>query len=234
MVNFLPNQTVGAAFLPPAPQKITKPPAPQKTTKPPAPQKTTKPPAPQKITKPPAPQKITKPPAPQIHIRPATIADAPACAEIHCRGWEAAYADIVPAQAIAQKNAARPAAWPGYLASGQYAYYVPVLDGKVVGFVSLGQPGANENLPAYYCEIAAIYLHPSVYRQGIGRQLMAFAEDRAREKGKTAMMLWVFEDNAPSRRFYEACGYRPDSATEEREYGRTLRSLRYVKELYTA
>ncbi|MCL2299251.1 MAG: GNAT family N-acetyltransferase [Firmicutes bacterium] len=166
-----------------------------------------------------------------FHIRPATIDDAPACAEIHCLGWEAAYSGFIPVEAIAKKNAERPARWPGYLASGLYDYYVPVLEGQVVGFLSLRPPEASENLPDCYYEVGGLYLHPLVYRQGIGRKLMAFAEERAREKGKTAMMLWVFKDNAPSRRFYEACGYHPDSAVEEHEYGRTLRSLRYVKEL---
>jgi len=164
-----------------------------------------------------------------ITIRPAVLSDAPACAEIHCRGWESAYSGFIPAEAIARKNAVRPAAWPGYLASGKYDYYVPVLDGKVVGFMSIGRPGEHENLPDFYYELAGIYLHPSVYRQGIGRQLMAFAEAQARALGKTAIMLWVFEENAASRRFYEACGYGPDGAAQEHECGRTLRSLRYVK-----
>jgi len=167
----------------------------------------------------------------ELHIRPAVLDDAPACAEIHSRGWEAAYADFIPAEAIAERRARRPTQWPEWLASGKSNHYVPVLDGQVVGFISLGQPNARENLPDCTCEVGGLYLHPSVYRQGIGRKLMAFAEERAREKGKTAMMLWVFEDNALSRRFYEACGYRPDSAMEEHEYGRMLRSLRYVKEI---
>jgi len=166
-----------------------------------------------------------------ITIRPATIDDAPACAEIHCRGWEAAYADLIPAEAIAKKNAERPAAWPGYLASGKFDYYVAVLDGNVVGFLSLREPEASENLPDCYYEVGGIYLHPSVYRQGIGRQLMTFAEEQARALGKNSMMLWVFEDNAPSRRFYEACGYHPDGAVQNHEYGKTLRSVRYVKEI---
>ena len=166
-----------------------------------------------------------------LEIRRATIDDAPACAEIHCRGWEAAYADFIPAEAIAEKNAARPAAWPGYLTSGKFEYYVPVLDGKVVGFLSLRSPEEHENLPDHYYEVGGIYLHPDYYRRGIGRRLMASAEERAREKGKSAMMLWVFEDNDSSRRFYEACGYRPDGKTQTSEYGgKTLRSLRYVKE----
>lgn len=167
----------------------------------------------------------------EITIREATIDDAPACAEIHCLGWETAYAGFVPAAYLAQRRPNRLEKWQGYLASGLYEYYVPVLDGKAVGFLSLREPEAHENLPDCYYEVGGIYLHPSVYRQGIGRQLMCFAEEKAREKGKTAMMLWVFEDNANSRRFYEACGYRPDGAAEINEYGgKPLRALRYVKE----
>jgi len=166
----------------------------------------------------------------EITIRKATIDDAPACAEIHCLGWEAAYADFVPAAYLAQRRPHRLEKWRGYLVSGLYEYYVPVLEGNVVGFLSLCPP-RDEDLPGYYYEVGGIYLHPSVYRRGIGRKLMLFAEEQARAKGKTAMMLWVFEDNASSRRFYEACGYRPDGRTEEHEYGRTLRSLRYVKEI---
>ena len=167
----------------------------------------------------------------EITIRKAAIDDAPACAEIHCRSWEAAYSDFVPAEYLAQRRPNRLEKWQGYLVSGLYEYYVPVLDGKVVGFLSLRPPDEHENLPDCYYEVAAIYLDPSVYRQGIGRQLMAFAEEQARALGKTALMLWVFEDNAPSRRFYEACGFRHDGASEIHEYGRPLRVLRYVKEL---
>ncbi|MDR2687938.1 MAG: GNAT family N-acetyltransferase [Oscillospiraceae bacterium] len=167
----------------------------------------------------------------EITIRRAAIGDAPACAEIHCLGWEAAYAELVPAEAMAERRLRRPAQWQANLSRDDHEVYVPVLDGQVVGFLSTRQPGDLENLPDCYCEVGGIYLHPSVYRQGIGRQLMLFAEEQARAKGKTALMLWVFEDNAPSRRFYEACGYHPDGAAEEHDYGRTLRCLRYVKEI---
>ena len=165
-----------------------------------------------------------------FHIRTATIDDAPACAEIHCRGWEVAYAGLVPEEYIAQRRPKRLEKWQGYLTSGLYEYYVPVLEGQVVGFLSLRSPEEHENLPDNYYEVGGIYLHPSVYRQGIGRKLMLFAEAQARAKGKTAMMLWVFEDNAPSRRFYEACGYHPDGKTDISDYGRPLRTMRYVKE----
>jgi len=169
----------------------------------------------------------------EISIRKAALDDAPALAEIHSRGWESAYAGIIPAETIAFKRTQRPAQWQAWVVRGDHEIYAAVLDGRLVGFVTMKQPDDHENLPSYYHEVGAIYLDPPVYRRGIGRQLMAYAEARARELGKSALMLWVFEDNAPSRRFYEACGYARDVKGEmvENEYGHTLRSLRYVKEI---
>ena len=166
----------------------------------------------------------------QFHIRKAELSDAPACAEVHCRGWEAAYAGLIPAEAIAERRTRRPAQWLANL-SREHEVYVSVLEGQVVGFMSMRPPDGHENLPDDYYEVGGIYLDPPVYRQGIGRRLMSFAEEQARALGKTAMMLWVFEDNAPSRRFYEACGYRPDGVDDTCEYGRPLRCLRYMKEI---
>ena len=166
----------------------------------------------------------------EISIRPAALADAPACAEIHCRGWEAAYADLIPAGAIAERRARRHTQWQANLSRDGHEIYVSVLEGNIVGFLGLGLP-RDKDLPETYYEVCGIYLDPDYYRRGIGRKLMAFAEEQARAKGKTAMMLWVFQDNAPSRRFYEACGYHPDGRTNIVEYGRPLVSMRYVKEL---
>jgi len=164
-------------------------------------------------------------------IRRATIDDAPACAEIHSRSWEVAYAGLVPAESIAERRTRRPAQWQANLSRDGHGVYVPVLDGKAVGFLSLRSPDARENLPDHYYELGGIYLHPDVYRQGIGRKLMAFAEEHARSLDKTAMMLWVFEENEGSRRFYEACGYSPDGKTDISEYGKPLVTMRYVKKI---
>ena len=165
-------------------------------------------------------------------IRKAILEDAVACAEIHCRGWETAYADLIPAEYLAQRRAQRPQRWRDILSGGGKGdTFVSVLDGDVVGFMSVGPP-FDESLDDTFYEVYSIYLHPDVYRQGIGRALMEHAHDLASEKGKTAMALYVFEDNAPSRRFYEACGYRPDGAGEVSEYGgRQLKTLRYRREL---
>ena len=166
-----------------------------------------------------------------LTIRKAVLEDAPVLAEIHSRGWETAYAGLVPAEYLALRRPQRPAKWRENLSQPDHEVYVPVLDGKVAGFLSLHQPDEHENLPDCYYEVGGIYLDPQYYRQGIGRRLMAFAEEQARLKGKTAMMLGVFKENAPSRRFYEACGYRPDGRTDTRDYGRPLVIMRYVKDI---
>jgi len=164
-------------------------------------------------------------------IRKALLEDAPACAEIHSRGWESAYADLVPAEYLAQRRTQRPERWRDILSGGGKGdTFVAVLDGSVVGFMGVG-PAQDDDLDGTFYEVYSLYLHPDVYRLGIGRALIEHAHALAREKGKAAMALWVFEENAPSRRFYEACGYRPDGRWDTSEYGRVLRSVRYTTKL---
>jgi len=165
-----------------------------------------------------------------LTIRKAVLDDAPACAEIHSRSWEVAYADFVPPETFAQRRARNPEKWRELLSGGGKGdTFVAVLEGSVVGFMSAGPP-FDESLDDTFYELYSIYLHPDVFRQGIGRQLMEHAHTLAREHGKTAVALYVFEDNTSSRRFYEACGYRPDGAWAVSEYGGRppLKSLRYV------
>jgi ribosomal protein S18 acetylase RimI-like enzyme len=46
--------------------------------------------------------------------------------------------------------------------------------------------------------------------RGVGRALMAFVENRARELGCREVVLDVFAGNSRARGFYEACGYAAD------------------------
>jgi GNAT superfamily N-acetyltransferase len=47
---------------------------------------------------------------------------------------------------------------------------------------------------------------------GVGRALLAFLEDKAREAGKSAAVLQVVASNAGARRFYRAAGYVEEPA----------------------
>jgi len=164
----------------------------------------------------------------QIEIRKAAIEDAEAIAEVQSRSWEAAYAGIVPAETIARKNAGRRERWRKNLsAPSRFTTWAAVLEGRVVGFMSLALP-EDEDLDERYYELCAIYLHPDVFRRGMGRRMAEYAFDLAREAGKSRMAVYVLEANAAARGFYEACGFRPDGKVAEAAVGTTLRYIREV------
>jgi len=166
-----------------------------------------------------------------LEIRKATIDDADALAQAHIRSWRASHAGYVPAKAVAEFCANRPRRWQVNLSREDSTTRAVLLEGKIVGHFSFG-PCRDDSLDDSYCHLYSIYIDPDFQRRGVGRRLMAYAEAQAREQGKAAMVLKVFEKNEASRRFYEACGYRRDGRGRMRnDYGRRLRVLRYVKEL---
>jgi GNAT superfamily N-acetyltransferase len=62
-------------------------------------------------------------------------------------------------------------------------------------------------------ELYAIYVVPAHWSSGAGRALLTEAVERARSVGFARMSLWVLEENARARRFYERAGF---TATGER------------------
>ncbi|HLX20745.1 MAG TPA: GNAT family N-acetyltransferase [Gaiellaceae bacterium] len=64
-------------------------------------------------------------------------------------------------------------------------------DGEVLGFVVLRE-----------AELTQLYVDPSAFRRGIGAALL----DTAKAERPDGFTLWVFQENAGARRFYEAHG----------------------------
>jgi ribosomal-protein-alanine N-acetyltransferase len=58
-------------------------------------------------------------------------------------------------------------------------------------------------------QIVTLDVHPDFRRQGIGRQLMAAAEQRLAGSGHPAVRLQVAVDNTGARKFYRGLGYHP-------------------------
>ena len=98
--------------------------------------------------------------------------------------------------------------WTGALAPDRYLdgirtleFIVAEMDGQVEGFCIL-------NLETG--ELHAIYLSPVAAGKGLGRELMGWAEETAREHGWTELFLKATL-NAVS--FYEKCGFLPGRTT---------------------
>ncbi|MCB5166482.1 GNAT family N-acetyltransferase [Streptomyces bambusae] len=159
-----------------------------------------------------------------VHVREMGAADVEAVSGIRVRGWQAAYAGIVPqtyldAMTVEEDAAGRREffARPGRTARD----LVAVDDGGPVGWICFGpwrgeigeMPGAGRT-----GEVYALYVAPERIGEGIGHRLLTEAHARMKDAGFDASALWVLDDNRPARRFYERAGYAPDGTTQDDVY----------------
>jgi GNAT superfamily N-acetyltransferase len=177
------------------------------------------------------------PEAAAFTIRPATVEDARAVAEVHVEGWRWGYRDLLPADVLdALRIEGREEMWIGALTDpreGQECFVADVEPGRVIGFVATGP--ADDDFaapPSGAGEVYAIYLRHAVQGTGVGRALFARATEAMRSFGFSTAVLWVFEANAMARRFYEAAGWAPDGAVSlHRFQGGERPVLRYAADL---
>lgn len=91
---------------------------------------------------------------------------------------------------------------------------------KVVGYASYGPertlPGVArtagsgpESGPDRRAELYALYVAPGWWSTGTGRALMGRVLGETRREGYPQITVWVLEQNARARRFYERAGFRP-------------------------
>lgn len=88
-------------------------------------------------------------------------------------------------------------------------FYLGKTGEKVVGYLKVNEtPSQTDIHDPKSLEIARLYLLEEYLGKGYGKQLLHFAFDLAREKGKTYLWLGVWEHNTQAIRFYERNGLR--------------------------
>jgi len=165
-------------------------------------------------------------------LRRATGSDAPAVAAMHVRSWQTAYRGIVPDAFLDGMDVGSRADRYSFDRSraGDPETWIAEDGDGVVGMVTVS-PSRDEDLPGLG-EVQALYVAPARWRSGTGSALMAEAERRLTGAGFTEALLWVLEDNAGGRRFYEAAGWNADGKTKTLDIGgRELVEVRYRKAL---
>lgn len=169
-------------------------------------------------------------------IRPADIDDAREIARIHVRSWQQSYADILPAEGLAQLNEeSRTVQWSAWLQAEANPLNVLVAeeDGEVLGFTSWGasrEPNASPDTAMLY----SLYLRPDSVHQGIGSELLQATEVEMIASGATSATLEVLVANTGTHAFYERNGWQPvpDSVTTEEFFGMSMEIMRYRKDLH--
>ncbi len=149
-----------------------------------------------------------------VHVRSATVKDAPAIARIHWDSWVATYGVIFPKQmfdefplARREELWAREAAQHSDPATRRQVLVAEVGD-QVAGFASVGPYRIQASDPpaaALDAELFAIYLDPAQQRRGIGRALWRASASWLHAAGFDALRLWCVAGNE-AETFYRAMG----------------------------
>jgi RimJ/RimL family protein N-acetyltransferase len=164
-------------------------------------------------------------------VRRATPADARAIAEVTVRGWQAAYRGLMPDEFLDGLSVpGRETGWRAMLegdTDGRLPSWLVERDGHAIGFVNSGPP-RDDDVPLPAAEVYALYVVPEEWRNGGGRALLAAAATHWRAAAASTLVLWVLEDNARARGFYEAMGWAPDGGRQSIEIaGAPLTEIRY-------
>ena len=150
-------------------------------------------------------------------IRPGTPDDADAAARVHVDSWGATTEQAGPS--LEQRIE-----WHRRFP----ATFVADDGGTILGFVAVG-PSRDADADG---ELYTIYVDPRHWRGGVGSRLIRAGEERMRELGYRRVVLWTFDDNPRSHRFYEAAGWSADGERRTVEFaGAPLPEVRYAKQL---
>ncbi|MDI3407006.1 GNAT family N-acetyltransferase [Streptomyces cavernicola] len=154
-----------------------------------------------------------------VSVRQMTPDDCPAVAEIRVRGWQFAYAGLIPQSYLdAMDIAADTERCRERQARGDPAVVGLVAEraGTTVGWASFG-PYRDSDLPPTDTELYALYVHPEHIGTGAGRALMRSVLAHCTALATPRVRLWVLRDNMRARRFYASAGFTPDGAEEVSE-----------------
>jgi len=159
-------------------------------------------------------------------IRPATVGDAEAIAQVHVESWRVGYRGLLADELLARLSVAeRESMWRRRLNGEDERHHdrrVDVAvdrDGTIVGFAVTG-PSQEQDGPAPSVgEVYAMYVHPDHWSLGVGQALMRSVIDHLAASGLTAALLWVLASNTRARRFYEGTGWTWDGRTKTKRLG---------------
>lgn len=160
-----------------------------------------------------------------FQIEPAAPADAEAIAQVHARAWRETYAGLVPDELADRTAESRLPFRRRILEEGETVCLKLTAGGRVVGFADAGP--YRDTIQAGHGEVYAIYLLDETKRRGRGTILFSRAAEALAARGLTELSIWVLEQNAAARAFYERYGGRTAAVKDEPRGSVTLREVRY-------
>ena len=136
-------------------------------------------------------------------VRPASLRDAKAIAEIHLSTWQSAYKDLMPDDFLKTITLEkRLTYWREAIEYSEPQLLVAVEADKVVGFVGFDR-SRDAGTKSTMGEIWALYVAPAHWSEGVGIALWDGARDGLKEEGCLHVTAWVLLRNERAIRFFE-------------------------------
>ena len=170
-----------------------------------------------------------------VSVRPARPADAERVARVQLSTWRTAYADLLPAEALAVPEEQVAALWLNAIEappSPRHRVLVAMERIELVGFAA-STPADDDGLDAATtAELSTLLVEPRWGRRGHGSRLVAASVEHWRGAGFTTAVAWAFERDPATRGFLTGSGWEPDGAARGLDTGaRVQRQLRFHTDL---
>ena len=150
--------------------------------------------------------------------------DRMSISKVYEESWKFAYKAIIPQDYL---DSIPKGHWVSTLNSQNWNTLVCVDDGRIVGTSSFCQSRFEQFRRVG--EIISIYFLPDYIGKGYGKSLMETVITELQNMGYEDVFLWVLEENARARRFYEQFGFSlTDDFLEDEIGGKVLREVCYV------
>lgn len=148
-----------------------------------------------------------------ISVRPATLRDAKAIAELHNATLRESFKGLVEdAHIPTLPQDKRQAYWREAIEYAEPQVQVAIDDDKIVGFVGFDR-SRDKGTPPTMGEIWSIYVIPSHWGKGVGLALWDAAREGLQEEGCSHVSLWVPIGNDRAIRFHELAGFKRELAS---------------------
>jgi ribosomal protein S18 acetylase RimI-like enzyme len=142
-----------------------------------------------------------------IVIRPATMGDAAAIADLHVRVWRETYRELAPTEVYHTVDVTyRHGKWVDALSTPRLHQLVLVAEGegRIVGIGMAGAP--SEALFGGRGELKSLHVDGALQRQGIGRRLIAGLASHLLALDYRGVALSIVAGNEPAIAFYRSLG----------------------------
>ena len=162
-----------------------------------------------------------------IELREARPSDLDAVAALFLACWRVSYAGVLPDRVIEMfdDDSAR-ALWRRALETPRAGSVGVVAEEPGRGVVGIIRLGSDPDEPSSG-HVFSLYVDPAAQGLGVGGRLLAEADRRFRDAGRTQATLWVFAANSAALGFYGHHGWHPDGGQRvEAEYGEPELRLR--------